>query len=170
MWSIPAQKLFTYSSLGDMYVVPINPANNSFDPEGKISVVVDSKGNAKLTPWAVLCIEGANAGRGFGGYSKSEWLASNASVKITDIGDNVYTYPMYVEQNYPNRLNFYNLVGRGGYIEATVTPSKTLKITPQFMLNNMMSVSYTHLLTLDLGEGLAKLFARDLARMGVSRY
>ena len=138
MWSIPAQKLFTYSSLGDMYVVPVNPANNSFDPEGKISVVVDSKGNAKLTPWAVLCIEGANAGRGFGGYSKSEWLASNASVKITDIGDNVYTYPMYVEQNYPNRLNFYNLVGRGGYIEATVTPSKTLKITPQFMLNNMM--------------------------------
>ncbi len=135
-WSIPAQVMYTHSTYGEIWIVPINPNQGTYDTEGKVTVVVDAQGNMRLTPWAIMIVSGQYAGNAFGAYSRSEWKVSNASVKITDIGDNVYSYPMLIEQTYSNRLALYNMVGYGGYIEAAITPAKSLSITPQFMLNN----------------------------------
>lgn len=137
-YSIPAQVIFTHASYGDIWLVPINTTQGTYDPKGKVTAAVDAQGNLKLSSWAIMIISGQYEGNAFGAYARSEWKVSNASVKITDIGNNVYSYPMLIEQTYSNRLALYNMVGYGGSIEASITPAKGLSITPQFMLNNPM--------------------------------
>lgn len=137
-WSIPAQVMYVHPNYGEIWFVPINPSQGTYDTNGKVTAAVDGQGNIKLSAWAIMIVSGQYAGNAFGAYTRSEWKASNASVKITDIGGNIYSYPMLIEQTYSNRLALYNMVGYGGFIEASISPAKGLNITPQFMLNNPM--------------------------------
>lgn len=138
LWTLPAQRIYSHKTYGDVYICPINLSNNTYDPEGTIAMTMNSKGEATLTAWGLFITEGEYKNSCFGAYSKSNWIPSNASVQIRDINDDSFSYPMLIEQPYANRLYLYNMVGFGGYIEATITPSKTLKITPQQMFYNSM--------------------------------
>lgn len=137
IFSIPAQKIYSFTQ-GDAYICPINTANNTYDPEGSVRMSVNNNGEATVTAWGVFIIDGPNKNLCYRAYNSSNWIPSNASSRITDVAGEVYAYPMLIEQPRDNRIYLYNIVGRGGFLEATITPSKQIRITPQFIMSNSM--------------------------------
>lgn len=137
IFSIPAQKIYSFTQ-GDAYICPINTAANTYDPEGEIRMSVNNAGEATVTAWGVFIIDGPNKNACYRAYNSSNWIPSNASSKITDVAGDVFAYPMLIEQPADNRLYLYNMVGRGGYIEASITSGKELRITPQYIMSNSM--------------------------------
>lgn len=139
--SIDPQKIGTSSTYGDVWIYKIDPETNKYFKDQPITGTMDAKGVITLGPWAVMVGEGEHAGAIFNAFSSSQWLPSNATVKVVKIvdGESVEEkYPSYIDQKYDNEVVIHNFANYGTAIYATLTPSKTLRISPQAVLTNIM--------------------------------
>ena len=132
---IPAQKIYTHSSYGDVFICPLTVSGSSvtFDPNGSIDGTIDQNGNVKLPAWAVMITSGANAGRAFATFASSSWFASNATLKITQTDGNAINAYSYVEQSADNEIIIYNFAATGQAAKGIITSSGQVKVAPQFM-------------------------------------
>lgn len=141
--SIPAQGIFKGSKYGDLYICPINGSN--YDPKGNIVGSFDEKGNVDFGAWGIFPISGQYAGYAVAVYRSSRWLVSNSVVKTTGPREqDITSLRGAIEQENANTLNIYGLLGYNNVIVATMTPSKTLKITPQRVYTSQAGAVMTY--------------------------
>lgn len=135
---IPAQKLFTHSSYGDVYVYPVNFSNNTYNPEGSITGTIDDKGVITLSSWGIFVADGQYKGSCFNAFVSSSWIPVNATVKSVDKNGNSELYGALVEQTSANEIRIYNFAGNGVAVSATINSAKAVKVSPQLILTNSM--------------------------------
>lgn len=127
---IAAQVIFRNSIYGDLYVCPIK--GNSYDPNGTIEGSFDLEGNVSLQSWGIFSTSGTYAGYALATFSSSRWLVPNVTVVTTGPReqDNMHLSGA-VEQENSNTVNIYGMLGYDNVIVGTLTPSRTIKISPQ---------------------------------------
>lgn len=147
--SMKAQQIFNHSVYGPLYVCPVDLNEQRYDPQGTLYGTLDEKGTLRLGAWGIFAIQGAYQGQTLALYSSSKWMPANA--KITYTGpretDNKIVESV-VEQELPNLINIYNPVGNGNLISATITPSKTVKVSPQELYRAVAGYIYCYPLDL----------------------
>ena len=136
--SIQAQKFFDNSTYGEVWVAPIDLTTMQYDLEGTISGTLDEKGVITLPSWGIFVKSGQYAGGTFGIYRDSRWLPANATIKLTDTSDETETFGAVIEQTANDKVKIFNFGGNGTPINGTLTPSKTIKFSPQLITNHAM--------------------------------
>lgn len=137
--SISPQKI-AYSSTyeSDVYIYPVDLATNKYSTTDPITGVVDAEGVIRLNSWGVFVAEGEHKGGIFDAFSYSRWMPANATLTSTDQEGNDSTIASRVEQTFDNELVIYNFAGNGTAVTATITPSQTVKVSPQYIHSNAM--------------------------------
>jgi len=136
--NIPGQIIYKHASYGNIYICPVNMQNHTYDPTGKIAGSIDENGTVTFATWGLFVTEGNYKNVCFGIYTSSQWFRSNATVTTIDVAGERFEYPSLVEQIYENQINIYNFIGQGNYITAQLTPTKAVRITPQYLASNAL--------------------------------
>ena len=136
--TLPAQEIYNHPSYGKIFVCPVNIQGHTYDPTGKINCSIDADGAVTLSAWGLFIPEGQYKNACFGIYTSSRWIPSNATVTTKNVAGETSSYPSLIEQIYENQINIYNFIGQGNLITAQLTPSKAVKITPQYLGSNAM--------------------------------
>lgn len=128
--TMAAQIIYRNSIYGDLYVCPIK--GNSYDPNGTIDGIFDAAGNVTLSSWGVFAISGTYAGYALATFSSTRWLVPNVIVSTSGPRDqdNMHLSGA-VEQENVNTVNIYGVLGYDNVIVGTLTPSRTIRISPQ---------------------------------------
>ena len=135
--AIPPQKVYTHETYGDIYIYAIS--GTSYNPKASITGTIDDKGVITLGSWGVFCdANGPRAGAYFNAFSSSTWTPGNATMRFQDYQDEtkVTTYQAHVAQTSPNEVIIYNFAGNGASVYGTLTPSKTIKVSPQHIMTH----------------------------------
>ena len=140
--SIPCQKLVSTEN-DDIMVCAMNISSSSitFDPSTPISGTIDDKGVITLGNWGVLITQGANAGKGYNFFVKSEIVPANASVTAQNVLDNDadVTYECLIEQTGDNSVTFYGLSGIAAEaINSRITSAKQILVPNAYVATHMM--------------------------------
>lgn len=140
--SIPSQQILLHSTYGSVWMVPIQIQDGKFfyslEP---ITGTIDANGTIKLPTWGIMVPEGDKAGALFNVFENSEWKVSNISTNSlsTVDGDEIVGWGL-IEQPSANEIALYNISGYdyGEVLYATLTSSKTAKMSPQKVFTNML--------------------------------
>lgn len=128
--TIAAQGIYRGSRWGDLYICPIE--GQTYNPRGNLVGYFDEDGNVSFGAWGIFPVSGDYAGYAVATFRASKWLKCNSVVRTTGPRDEDTTALRgVVEQENPSTVNIYGLLGYSNVIVAGLTPSKTLKITPQ---------------------------------------
>ena len=136
--SIPAQKLYTNKTYGDVYVYPVNFTNTSYNPDGVITGTIDDKGIITLSSWGIFVAEGEYKGSCFNAFENSSWIPANSTVKSVNKDGESESYSALIEQTSANEIRIYNFAGNGVAVSASINSAKVVKISPQVLLSNAM--------------------------------
>ena len=137
--SIAPQKIGESSTYGDVYIYKIDLEANKYYPTDPITGTIDDKGVITLGGWAVMAdANGEKAGSIFDAYYSSSWVPTNATIKITDDEGTETSHASLVEQKYDNEIVIHNFAGNGVSVTATLTSAKTVKISSQTILTNIL--------------------------------
>lgn len=135
---IPAQKLYVHSTYGDVYIYPVNFNTMQYNPEKPITGTIDDKGVITLSSWGIFVAEGQYAGSCFNAFENSSWIPANATIKNVDTEGKTESYSSLIEQTSDNEILIYNFAGNGVAVSAIINSAKTVKISPQLILSNLM--------------------------------
>ena len=128
--SIASQKIFANSKWGDLYICPVD--GNKYDPNGTVVGYFDETGNISFGGWGIFAKSGQYAGYAVAVFTSSKWLVPNSTVKTTGPREQDCTSLLgAIEQENANTVNIFSLLGYNNVIVGTLTPSRTIKITPQ---------------------------------------
>lgn len=135
---IPAQKMYTHSTYGDIYLYPVDLDKKVYNPKGTVTGTIDSDGVIKLSSWGLFIIDGKYAGYSMNAFSSSEWIPSNATINNVTTKGETTQYISLIEQVSENEIRIYNFAGNGTSVYAMITPSKTVKVSPQYIAYNAL--------------------------------
>jgi len=143
--SMKAQQIYNHATYGPLYVCPVDIQANRYDPQGTLTGTLDSKGVVNLGAWGIFAIQGTYQGQALAVYSSTKWMPSNARITYTGPRetDNM-TVEAVVEQELPNLINIYNIIDKGNVVSATLTPSKTVKMSPQMLYQAVAGYIYCY--------------------------
>lgn len=128
--TIASQVIYKNSRWGELYICPIE--GQTYNPRGNIIGQFDNDGNVTFGSWGIFATSGQYAGYAVATYSYSKWMKCNSVVHTTGPRDeDTRSLRGVIEQENAGTVNIYGLMGYPNVIVANLTPSKTIKITPQ---------------------------------------
>lgn len=151
--TITAQQVLQHATYGSIWMVPIEIKDGkyyySLDP---ISGTIDDNGTITLSSWGLMVPEGDKAGALFNVFTKSEWKESNLTTSSESAinGDIKESWGL-IEQTSQNEIALYNISGYnyGEVLYATISSSKTAKMSPQKVFTNaLLGPFYAYSLTI----------------------
>ena len=135
---IPAQKLYTHSTYGDVYAYPVNFSNNTYIPDGTITGTIDENGVITLSSWGIFVADGDYKGSCFNAFVSSSWIPANATVVSVNKNGVSESYSALIEQVSGNEIRIYNFAGNGVAVSALINSAKAVKISPQRILSTAL--------------------------------
>lgn len=135
---IPAQKLYTHSTYGDVYAYPVNFTNNTYNPDGTITGTIDESGEITLSSWGIFVADGDYKGSCFNAFVSSSWIPANATVLSVNKNGESESYSALIEQVSGNEIRIYNFAGNGVAVSAVINSAKAVKISPQRILSTAL--------------------------------
>ena len=133
--SIPAQKLYTHNTYGDLWIYPVevNDTQVTYYPQGAVSGTIDENGVITLDAWGVIGATGNYSGTVFSLTSSSQWIPANGHVTATDRDDKTLEWDVLIEQNKDNNLVIYNFASLGEPVNVRLTAGGRVVISTQYV-------------------------------------
>ena len=171
--SLTPKAIYHSATYGDVWACSISETS-----DGKLAVSTTNPikgtinaelGTVTITNWAVIVPTGKYLGYGFGIFSKSDFLPTNATMTevLNHTGvDSTITYPVLLEQTYSNQLRVSNFVSQyGATVDMRLNADKTVEIAPQYMFTN---VSYGDFMCYNANWTTGKMVAGNIPGTGTA--
>lgn len=144
--SLTPKVVYHSAAYGDVWACSISvTADGKLQPSTTAPItgtINAQEGTVTLRNWAAIVPSGKYIGYGFGIFSKSDFIPTNATMTevLNHSGtDSTVTYPVLLEQTYTNQLQVSNFVNTyGASVSLRLNADKSVEIVPQRIFTNAM--------------------------------
>lgn len=131
-------------SYGPVWLVAIDFDKHTYDPSSTAAIKgqVNPDGSFSIYNWGFFITSGQYSGRGLTVNKQSDFRPANATASAviikSAISDSTASYPAYITQTGDNEICIMNFMNNGSSVNAMLGADKSIRIAPQFILNNQM--------------------------------
>lgn len=129
--SIKPQVSFVHPDYGEVYFCGCDFYSHTFDPQTPVKVVVNPDNSLSIGSWGYFIISGAHKGGYFFKTLNTDLLPANTVATTVDNAKNTLTWPVYIEQQSPERLTMVNFANTGYTVYGELAPDGKMTVSAQ---------------------------------------